>query len=466
MAEVSDGKTAKRARELFDKGLIAMERNNLPYAIEMFSTALALDPKSVKARQFLRAAEVKQYVASGKSITSHLTSTIVGLPLLIKGWIEFKTGKIMEAIATSEKLLRTDPLNIQFVNLFVKAALAANMQEVAIHTLSAIREYYADNVSLLMQLGKLYMEADKIAEAKECIEKVVDLRPNDADAQNLLKNVLARETMVRGGWDEASAKDSKDSYRKVIKDEKEATLLEAQSKAVKAEHSLDLLIADTEARLRAEPENLNYRRSLATYYSQIDKYEEALRVLEEAKRYTGGADPQIDQLIANIRLKQFDFEIAQCKENGDTEGVKRKEAEKEEFHLKDLATRTERYPNDLNLKFEYGVLLYQSGRYNEAIQQLQQASRSARVKVKSLYYLGLCFYQKQQFDLAKEQLEKAASEIAEMDDTKKEIYYMLGNILEKAGDMKNAIEYYKEIYQVDIAYKDVASKIEQAYSSK
>jgi tetratricopeptide (TPR) repeat protein len=235
---------------------------------------------------------------------------------------------------------------------------------------------------------------------------------------------------------------------------------------MKAEHSLDMLIADTEARVREEPENLNYRRSLATYYSQVDKYEDALRVLEEGKRYAGGSDPQIDQLISNIKLKQFDFEIAQCKENGDIKGMKAKEEAKEEFRLKDLSTRTERYPNDLTLRYEYGVLLYQNGKYNEAIQQLQIANKNARVRLRAFYYLGLCFYQKQQFDLAKEQLEKAASEISEMNDLKKEIYYMLGTILEQAGEAKNAMEYYKEIYQVDISYKDVAAKIEQAYSKK
>ncbi len=77
-----------------------------------------------------------------------------------------------------------------------------------------------------------------------------------------------------------------------------------------------------------------------------------------------------------------------------------------------------------------------------------------------------CFYHKQQFDLAKEQLEKSASEIEEMNDLKKEIYYVLGSILEQTGDIRGALEYYKEIYQVDIGYKDVAAKIERAYSKE
>lgn len=68
--------------------------------------------------------------------------------------------------------------------------------------------------------------------------------------------------------------------------------------------------------------------------------------------------------------------------------------------------------------------------------------------------------------MAREQLEKATVDLAEMNDLKKEIFYELGSILESLGKPAEAVErYYKEIYQVDIGYKDVAAKIEAAYKS-
>jgi tetratricopeptide (TPR) repeat protein len=83
----------------------------------------------------------------------------------------------------------------------------------------------------------------------------------------------------------------------------------------------------------------------------------------------------------------------------------------------------------------------------------------------SLYYLALCFKEKQQYDLAMEQLKTASEEILIMDSTKKAVLYAQGEIAELMGDQKLASEFYKEIYQSDISYKDVAQKIEQAYSS-
>jgi len=65
-----------------------------------------------------------------------------------------------------------------------------------------------------------------------------------------------------------------------------------------------------------------------------------------------------------------------------------------------------------------------------------------------------------------EQLRKAASEITGMDAQKKEIYYELGGLFEAAGDWNQAADYYKQIYQVDIGYRDIAQKIETFYQQR
>jgi len=68
----------------------------------------------------------------------------------------------------------------------------------------------------------------------------------------------------------------------------------------------------------------------------------------------------------------------------------------------------------------------QRGQINDAIQQFQLAQRHAQRRVKALYYIGLCFKQKKQYDMATEQLKKAAARAPAVGDTKKDIYYELG----------------------------------------
>jgi len=461
MAEVSEANISRRTRDLFDRGLVAMERDNLPYAMDMFMAALETEPRFLKCRKFLRAAAIKFINETKGGKVSHFTATLSGLPMLISGKMALRSGDAIRALGIAEKLLRTDPLNMQFVHLLCDAAQKADMPEAAIHTLNVVREYNQQDMALLRDLGNLYMEVNLPDEARKCYETIVAMRPNDAVALQALKNAMARDTMLKGGWDE-SAKEG--SYRKVIKDVKEAEVLEADNKAVRDESNTEMLIKDTEAKMKNEPDNINYRRALAKLYVQISRFDDAVRVLEEGRRAAGGADPQLDQALTEIKLKQYDAEIKQCRENGDSAGADAKEKEKHAFHFKSVQTHVERYPNDLLLRFEFGKLLYEGGQYNEAVQQFQLAQRNPKFHTQSLYHLGMCFMQKTQFDLAKEQLEKAAEDLTEMNALKKEIYYQLGSLLEKAGNFEQAADrYYKEIYQTDISFRDVAAKIEKSY---
>ncbi len=463
MAELSEANVQRRARELFDKGLSAMEHANLPYAMDMFAVALQIEPRFLRARKFLQAAALKHFKAVGRDTPlAHGLAVAGALPQLVRATLALRNGKPGDAVQTATELLRKDPLNRLFIRLQCRAAKAADMPEIAALTLSMVRDHLGQNPELLFELGTLYMSMDQPADAKECFEAAAALKPNDGRLMQALKNAMARETMAKGGWDEAARGGG---YRSVIKDLKEASVLEKQAMAVKDQKSAELLMRDLEQRVKQEPENVNYRRALANLYLQTDRFDDARRTIEEVRRLSGAADPQLDQLLATVELKRFDTEIAQCRENGDQAGIQAKDAEKAAFLFKNTQSRVERYPNDLTLRFDFGVLLYEHGQWNEAIQQFQLAQRNPRHRVRALYYMALCFQQKQQLDMAREQLEKAAAELTVMDDLKKDIYYHLGGILEQTGDLETAInKYFKEIYQVDIGYKDVAAKIEQAYA--
>ena len=63
-----------------------------------------------------------------------------------------------------------------------------------------------------------------------------------------------------------------------------------------------------------------------------------------------------------------------------------------------------------------------------------------------------------------EQLEGALSEMDRMDKTKLETLYYLATTLEESGNEEAAIEKYKEIYQNQANFLDVADRIQQYYN--
>lgn len=457
MAEIQLDAAPRKAREMFEKAMAAMERGNLDYAMDMFTSVLELEPRLLRARKFLRAAAVKKFKdAKGGGLT-HLVSFVSGTPALIAALAQVKS-KPEQALKTAEKLLRKDPLNLPFINLLVRAAEACEMPEVAIQTLEIARDHYPKNVEILKTLGRLYIDTNQTQEARTTYETLNSLRPNDPAIIKALKDTAALDTMRKGGWAEAG------SFRDVIKDKKEAVTLEQESKAVKSEKDLGDLILEVQGRIEREPENVNYKRQLADLLARAQRYEEAIAVLQEAYESTGRADPQIDRALSALRTRHLDAQIEQLRRAGDAAGAQAKEEEKAAFVLEDAVERVKRYPNDLQYRYDLGWILYERQRLNEAIQEFQLAQRNPQRRIRSLYYLAMCFKQKKQFDIAMEQLQKAVSELSIMDDTKKDILYEMGIVAEQMGRREEAAKYFKEIYAVDIGYRDVAQKIEKVYS--
>jgi len=52
-----------------------------------------------------------------------------------------------------------------------------------------------------------------------------------------------------------------------------------------------------------------------------------------------------------------------------------------------------------------------------------------------------------------------------MDNVKKEVLFEKGLIHEEMGDRTAALDCFKQIYEVDYGYRDVAKRVESSYTS-
>jgi tetratricopeptide (TPR) repeat protein len=462
MAEVTPERVPQKVRDLFNKGFAAFERGNLDYAIDLLSSCVEKEPGFLQARKFLRSAEIQKMKQDGKdSSFSHMLTGVTSLPAYTKVVAMLKAGKAAEALSAAEGLLRKDPLNGKFIKVHAEAALAANYPEIAIQTLEVARDNMPDDPFIIGWLGELYQKVGRTRAARDCFEKLCEICPNDPTVIKALKDAIAVDAMSSGKWEEVAEKGG--TYQDMIRDKKEAGLLEKEAKAVKTEKDTDALIADTLEKIKAEPQNINYYRALARLYSDKKQFDDAIGTLDKAIAMSPG-DPELDSMMNQTRTARFDHEIELMEAGGsDAATVDAKRFERETYVFENLQERVQRYPNDLKLRYEWGVKLFENDYVNEAIQQFQLSQRSPKHRSRTLYYLAMCFKQKKQYDMAIEQLKKAASEMSSMDDTKKDILYELGVILEATGKVSEAAEYYKQVYQVDIGYKDIAKKIEKAY---
>jgi tetratricopeptide (TPR) repeat protein len=126
----------------------------------------------------------------------------------------------------------------------------------------------------------------------------------------------------------------------------------------------------------------------------------------------------------------------------------------------------ERFPTDLQFRFELAQFYFQAGKIGEAIQEFQKSQSNPHRRVASMNYLAQCFAKRRMFDLAAKKLQEALKEKPVFDEEKKELIYNLGTIFESMGKKEEAIDQLKLIYEVDIGYKDVAAKVDAYYAGQ
>jgi tetratricopeptide (TPR) repeat protein len=448
--------------DLFNRGTLAMESGNLDYAIEIFASCIEREPLFLKARRHLRMVEVEKFNEAGGSAMTHKISGAKGMAQLMVGIGQLKMKQPEKAILTAEKLLRMDPLNSKFAFLLTDAAIAAGTAELAVQTMELLRDHTPDVPDVLRRLGQVYEAANRSREATRTYERLCALLPGDLEARRLLKNASAVDTMAGGGWEEM-VRDGK-TFRDVIADKDEAASLDNESKAIQDTGEIDAIIEETLAKIEKEPANLNFRRLLARLYRDNGHYKEALQALEEALKIAVG-DPQVENMMVDTYLMIYDDNISELLSEGKTDEAATVQAEKEQYHLDSLYSRTESYPNDLDMKYQLGKALYDGGDFAGALPSFQQSQRHPKRRVDSVFHIGMCFAGKGQHDLAREQFERAISEIPVMDKAKMEIVYELALACEALSDHDAALNHFKAIYQIDIGFRDVAERMDRAYST-
>ena len=459
MAEKTLDNIDHAVREMFDKADYAVARGNLDYAIEMLVQCLKAEPNFTKGRQILRAVQMKRAEGAGgfkRAFTAARTSPALTKAKMLAG------NNPIEAMNLAEQILCDDPRNGGALLLLAEAAANASFPETTVQTLEHYTKLHPHDSKTLHWLARTYTTMERYDLSRDVYDRILKIRPNDFDAKKGVQDAIAHGAMQKGGWEDA------ESYRDVMKDKDEAVALEQQSRVVRAEDMIENLIKENLAKLAQDPENPVIQRELGKLYGQKGDFDAALQYLEKIFNAEGGADPSLEEEIAQIRVNRLKTRRDALKKQLADEPARAAELEKqiadiEQEHDKLLLANAERlverYPNDLMYRYDLGALYMKTGNPQGAIEQFQKSVGQPQRRVASLNFLGQCFQQLGLHDLAVDQYTKAAEELPTMDGLKKDILYNLGLTYEAIGQHEKAIAEYKKIAAVDFSFRDVRKKI-------
>jgi tetratricopeptide (TPR) repeat protein len=464
MAEKSLNDLPRDLRGLLTRGQDALKSANFDYAIEMFNQVLIREPGLHECRKLLRSAQMRK-AGTGGGFFKKVLSSANASAHLPKGQMALRDNPA-EALHIAEQILNGDPNNNGAHRLIVKAATALQMPHTAALSLELLYHNSPKDKEIGIQLANALAAIGDPKRGERVLASLHETYPSDNDIHQALKDLSARKTMDEGGYDALA--DGSGSYRDILKDKEEARSLEQQNRVEKGDEVTERLIREYEARVINEPNNLKLLRSLAELYTQKKEFDRALGYYDRLKKSDIGNDASLDKSISETVAKKLEYQISQLDPTAPeyAEQAAQLQAEKQAYQIAECQKRVDRFPTDLQIRFELGLLYFQAGKVSEAIGEFQRSQNNPHRRVASMNYLAQCFARRKMFDMAARTLQSAIKEKPVLDEEKKDLIYNLGSVFETMGKKEEAIEQFKVIYEVDISYRDVGKKVDDYYSSQ
>jgi tetratricopeptide (TPR) repeat protein len=462
MAETSAGDLRASLRELHDKGIAALQKNNLDYAIQLFMQVLRAEPGCFDTRQALRATQHRRMGSrSGGLFRKFLGSTNA----MTKGRLALRSNPA-EALAVAEEILNDDPTNANAHLLLADAALEIGLPRTAILSLEVAFKANPSDRRLAERLADSCAQVGQLPRAEKLYQDLLLGDPNDPGLNEKLKNILASRTLSEGGYQ--ALEGGTGSYRDVLKDKDRAVLLEQEQRTVQDADVAGRLLSDVLSRLAQDPANVRLLREAAQLHEKRNDHAAAIAAYQQVLGVGGVQDPLVLKAIHDCRVALLDQRVQAIPPDApDAEAqAEAIRAEREAYLLEDAKARADANPTDLLVRFELGELYFKANRITEAIAELQKAQNNPNRRIPAMLLLAQCFARRRMNDLAARKLQDALKEKVVFDEEKKDIHYQLGTVLEAMGRREEAIDQYKVIYESDISFRDVAAKVEAYYAGQ
>jgi tetratricopeptide (TPR) repeat protein len=456
--EISEEELPASLKEHWKNAKASVERNNAGYAIKFLQAILKEEPGFLNARKLLRQAEINETGASPGSSKKGLFGGGSG-----SAFIRQAKKDAPGALVAIEKELEKDPFNVSVNEALHDISLQMNLLGTASFALETARKGNPDNTKVAHRLAQFYVARDMHTEASIVYRDIVKHDPADGAAVKGEKDCSAKASMQQNRMSESQ------SFKDMVKSDEAAELEKASrtslTKEQLVERADELLVKYGE-----DQNNLAVVKQLANTYEQLEDWNTSSEFYSWAHQLSNGdvalknkAD-EIKDRAAEQYIKDVETAAAADPDNAELQ-AQFAEIQKARVteRLQECKVRVEQNPTDPKMRYDLGHAYYNAGDYSEAIPHLQQATRNPHIRTKVLLLLGRTFDAKGMTDLSIKQLKDANSELTQMDNTKKEILYELGVIYAKAEKKSEALECFKQIYEIDYGYRDVAARVEGSY---
>lgn len=110
---------------------------------------------------------------------------------------------------------------------------------------------------------------------------------------------------------------------------------------------------------------------------------------------------------------------------------------------------------------EMGIALYETGRIDDAIRELQRATRAEEPPLRAFEVLGRCFVEKELPSVAVRVLNRALHQPGRAEHELLGVLHRLGAAHQALGQHQRALDCFQRVYAVDIDFRDVSERMRE-----
>jgi len=447
----------EKARGWFEHGRKAADPD---YALTCFANGIRLDPSPMSAHEAMFTAAMKY---TGKPAGGKEVRKIDG-PHLVE--------KFAAAEFAWMKDLNSASLAVKFLEASVKARqwVAEVGRWHCPRVLAVLRKQKKPSKSMFLTAKDLFPELSAWDEALAAGMDALTLDPGDANLENELKDIAAQRAMDQGRYEEAAGEEG--GFRKFVKDpEKQRELGEAGSIA----GGLDVAGRNIERAQKEyeqspdDPDVLNQYAQLLRATATPESVELAHEIFMKGHAVTG--QYRFRASAGDIRVMQAGAKVTELQDKLDQPGANSEiqaQIDAARSELLDLqhteyTARIKEYPTDRVIKQKLGEVLFELGKFQDAMQCFQEAKDDPKLRVRATHMLGRSFAAETWHDDAIKEFKDALERVEPGDrDTELSVRYnLMVSLMEFARDeeslesAREALEICSSIVRKDITYRDI-----------
>lgn len=451
---------AKQTEAMLKKAQNALLKKNYGLAIYTYIQALTIDMNNVDIRQALRMAQTKNAQENG-------TKGFKAMIAMLKANFHKALKKTDAAIIDCENGLTANPGNLKLLTMLADLCADSEYLESAIWQ----RQFIADKLSPedtgnLWALEELYKEAGRAQEAIGCLERIRELDPQE-DIDTEIREVSA---LLSSRIFEQAARDGS---RSVLNNAEESEKLELDAGKLRNDEQRRAAIKyRLDNDLKERPKDYAIWLTIGDIAANFDEfavgYVEAMKYFNNAQELNP-ANSAIKDRIGDLEMKKNRLEIQQLTQkakSGDEEAktqlaqLRKKDLQ---FQLEDYERRVKDQPMKAEFHNKLGQVYLQLKRYDDAIAELQQASKDPRFKISALTNIGRCMLAQNNPKMAIKQFERAREGVEIFDKYREAMYFEAAayQALGDAESLRKAQELFTKLYEVDINFRDVKVRVKE-----